>query len=166
MQNLPLQKNGRRTVDDMKCISYSVDQGYSFKLKATDNGAMDYVIAKSNAGGEGHEDIKLYQNIKLETGKEIKAANPLKIKVKAKTYKQKSLTKVASFNIGTTNAKGTVKYTPDTKAKNAGITVTAKGKVVIPKKCKADRYKITVRAAGGTNYKAGTRTVTIVVKAK
>ncbi|MBR3242223.1 MAG: hypothetical protein IKF90_05920 [Parasporobacterium sp.] len=41
--------------------------------------------------------------------------------------------------------------------------VTAKGVVTVPKKCKAGTYKITVKAAGNKNYKAGSKTVTIKV---
>lgn len=94
-----------------------------------------------------------------------KAANPLKL-IKAKaTYKQSVLKEAKkTFNIGAANARGKVTYTLDVKAKKSGIQVTAKGKVTVPKKCKAGTYKITVKAAGNTNFKAGSKTVTITIK--
>ena len=57
-------------------------------------------------------------------------------------------------------------FTLNAKAKDAGIKVTAKGKVVIPKKCKPGNYSIVVRAAGNNNYKAGAKSVKIKVTTK
>ena len=101
---------------------------------------------------------------KTVTIKITKAANPLKIKVASKTYKRAKLSKKKTFKIGATKAKGKVTYTRNKKAKKAKIKVTAKGKVTVPKKCKKGTYKITVMAKGNTNYKAGSKTVKIVVK--
>jgi uncharacterized membrane protein len=57
-----------------------------------------------------------------------------------------------------------VTYTALKKAKKAGIKVTKKGKVTIPKNCRKGTYKIKVRAAGNKNYKAKTLYTVITVK--
>lgn len=93
-----------------------------------------------------------------------KAANPLKVNVEKKTFRATALKKnKATFAIGAKKNSGKVTYTLNAAAKKAGIKVTDKGKVTVPKNCKAGTYKITVKAAGNKNYKAGKKTVTIVV---
>ena len=94
-----------------------------------------------------------------------KADNTLTIKKAKATYKASSLKKARkTFRIGAENARGTLTYTPNAKAKKAGITVTKKGLVTIPRGCRAGTYKITVKAAGNKNYRKSTKTVTIKVK--
>ena len=94
----------------------------------------------------------------------IQAKNPLTVSPTSKTYKQTALKSAASFTIKATKAQGKVTYTRDAKAKKAKIKVTSKGKVTIPKNCKKGTYRITVKAKGNKNYKAGTKTVTIRIK--
>lgn len=94
----------------------------------------------------------------------IKANNPLKIKVSKKTFKRNKLKKAKTFKIGVSKGKGKVTYTLDKKAKKAKIRVSAKGKVTIPKKCRKGTYKIIVKATGNRYFKAGKKTVKIVVK--
>ena len=100
---------------------------------------------------------------KIVTVKVTKAANPLTIKVANKTYKNAKLKKAATFTIGATKAQGKVTYTLNAAAKKVKIKVTTKGKVTVPKKCKKGTYKITVKAVGNKNYKAGVKTVKIVI---
>ena len=92
-----------------------------------------------------------------------KAKNPLTVKKKSVTYNRSSLTKAQSFSIGVSKKQGNVTFTPAVAAKKAGIKVTNKGKVTVPKKCKAGTYKIIVNADGNRNYKAGSKTVTVKV---
>ena len=53
--------------------------------------------------------------------------------------------------------------TPATMKADGKITVSSKGVVTVPKKCKAGTYTISVKAAGNDNYKPVTKTVTIKV---
>lgn len=95
-----------------------------------------------------------------------KAANPLTIKPVKKTFKRvdlKKTSKATTFKISTTNAKGKVTYKAGKAAANAKIKVSDKGVVSVPRLCKAGTYKIAVKAAGNTNYKAVTKIVTIKV---
>ncbi|MBR3241499.1 MAG: right-handed parallel beta-helix repeat-containing protein [Parasporobacterium sp.] len=93
-----------------------------------------------------------------------KQANPMKVKKTTYTFKYSDLKKAKSFNIDVTNAQGKVTFTLNTAAKKAGIKVTSKGKVTIPKNCKKGTYKITVKAAGNNKYKEASKTVSITVK--
>ena len=93
-----------------------------------------------------------------------KADNPLTVKVGSKTYKRSKLGKKKSFKIGAANAQGKVTYAISKNAKKAGIKVSKKGKVTVPKNCRKGTYKITVKAAGSKNYKEGIKTVTVKVK--
>ena len=123
---------------------------------------------------KGSSDGKLYQhgdtyNLKKNTTfvavwEKKKASNPLKIKVKTKTFKRAKLKKKKVFSIGVSKAQGKVKYILNAAAKKAKVTVNAKGKVTVPKKCKKGTYKITVKATGNKNYKTASKTVTIKVK--
>jgi len=93
-----------------------------------------------------------------------KAPNTLTVSKTSYAYKQSSLTSAKTFTIGTKNAIGTVTYTCDSKAKNAGIKVTSAGKVTIPKKCAKGTYTIAVKAAGDSTHSAKTVKVTITIK--
>ena len=100
---------------------------------------------------------------KKVTVKINKATNPLTIRVASRTYAYAKLKKTQVFIIGTSKAQGKVTYTLNAPAKKVKITVK-NGKVTVPKKCRKGTYKITVKAAGNKNYKAGTKIVTIRVK--
>ena len=90
--------------------------------------------------------------------------NPLQIKVPSKIFDHAKIKKAKTFNIGVSKAQGKVTYTLNVAAKSAKITVSKTGKVIIPKKCKAGIYKITVKAAGNSTYVEGIKTVTVKVK--
>lgn len=92
-----------------------------------------------------------------------KKSNPLKLKVSSKTYQQNKLKKAASFRIGA-SGKGKISYTLNAAAKSAKLKVSKSGAVTVPKKCKKGTFKITVRAAGNSSYKAATKVVKIQVK--
>lgn len=94
-----------------------------------------------------------------------KEENPLRLKVKYKTYKRKKeLKKARSFNIGVTNGEGDIDYILSPAAKMAKIKVSYNGKVRIPKNCKRGNYIIYVKAYGNDEYEAATKTVKIKVK--
>lgn len=90
-----------------------------------------------------------------------KAAQPMKVKISAKTCKASALkSKAATFSIGTSKAVGKVTYKTDSKY----VKVSSKGVVTVKKGTKKGTYKVTVKAAGNTNYKSGSKTVKITVK--
>lgn len=94
-----------------------------------------------------------------------KKENPMKVKISKKIYRKKQLKKgKKSFKIKVTKAKGKLSFIRNKAAKKAKIKVTKKGKVTIPKNCKAGVYKITVKAAGDKNYDVGKKIITITVK--
>jgi hypothetical protein len=132
-------------------------------------GADSYTVAYSDntEAGTAKAVVTLkgnYDGLKELSFTITKAENPLTIKTGKKTYKRSKLTKKRSFKIGAKNAQGKVTYTALKKAKKAGIKVTKKGKVTIPKNCKKGTYKIRVNAAGNKNYKAKNINVTVQVK--
>ena len=100
----------------------------------------------------------------LVTVRVIKVANTMKATVTQQTYLKKELKEPASFDIGVTEAKGKVTYTAAASAKAVGITVTSKGKVTVPAKCKRGHYRIRVKAAGNGSYRAKTIFVKVTVK--
>lgn len=105
-----------------------------------------------------------YSGSKTLTYKINKAKNPLVVKPTKRTFNKSALKTAKTFQITVSKAQGTVKYTASTYAKKAGITVTSSGKVTVPKNCKRGSYKIVVRAAGNSNYKAGSKAVVVTVK--
>lgn len=132
----------------------------------------DYTVSYSNNINAGTaamviKGIGAYTGQKTISFTITKAKNPLTLKVSKKTYSRKKnlKKKKKSFSIGAKNAQGAVTYTLSKKAKKAKISVSKKGKVIVPKKCKKGRYTITVKAKGNANYESAKKTVTIVVKA-
>ena len=101
-----------------------------------------------------------------------KAANPLYAKgrtatVKAKKVKKKAQTLLRSKVVTVSRQHGKITYVKVSGSKKLTIAKTT-GKVTVKKKTKKGTYRIRVRvtSAGTTNYKAGSRTVTITVKLK
>ena len=102
-----------------------------------------------------------------------KKANPMKVKAAAKTVKVKTLKKKALVvtPLRVTYAKGTVRYKVvggNAKSKKALALNTKTGKVTVKKKTKKGKYQIKVKvtAAGTTEVKALSKTVTVTVNAK
>jgi hypothetical protein len=83
-----------------------------------------------------------------------------KVSKKAQTYK--------ATQLFTFTKKGQGKITFAKSSGNKKITISKKGKLTIKKGTKKGTYsvKINVKAAGNTNYKAVTKTVTFTVKVK
>lgn len=99
------------------------------------------------------------------TVKTAKKANPLSVKgktVKVKKNKKTVIKKSRAFK--TKNAKG--KLTFKKSKGNKKITVAKSGKITVKKGLKKGTYKvkIKVKAAGNSEYKAATKTVTVKIK--
>ena len=99
-----------------------------------------------------------------------KKANPIKakgktVKVKYKKLKKKNLKLKRSAVITIKNAKGTLSFKK--KSGNKKIVIDKKtGKLTVKKGLKKGKYKVKIKvtAKGNTTYKAGTKTVTVIVK--
>ena len=132
------------------------------------NSATLEISIKLNAtGGDGQERTYVQTNrvYIFYSDSAEKQKNPMTLTVSKKTYSaKKDLKKKKTFNIGVKNAKGKVAYTLSKNAKKAKLSVTSKGKVTVPKKCKKGVYNIKVKAAGNDEYKSAQKTVTITVK--
>ena len=100
----------------------------------------------------------------------VKQKNPtIRTKVSSKTFTVSLLKKKSqSFTMGASvNSKGKLSYKKTSGS--SGISVNSKtGKITVKKGMKKGNYKIKVqiKAAAKGNYKAGTKTVTIIVKVK
>lgn len=101
---------------------------------------------------------------KINKAKNTMKASGKTVKIKAKTLKSKNkiIKKASAFTVS--KAKGTVKFKK--KSGNKKILVSSAGKITIKKGLKKGTYKIkvTVTAAGTTNYKKMSKTVTVVIK--
>lgn len=128
---------------------------------------LEISIKLNATGGDGQERTYVQTNrvYIFYSDSAEKQKNPMTLTVSKKTYSvKKDLKKKKTFNIGVKNAKGKVTYTLSKNAKKAKLSVTSKGKVTVPKKCKKGVYNIKVKAAGNDEYKSAQKTVTITVK--
>lgn len=87
------------------------------------------------------------------------------ITAKIKTYKAKALKKTKkTFKLeAETSGDGRLTYKV-TKGKSKYITISTNGKVTLKKGCKKGKYKITIKAAQTSNYKAAIKVITVIVK--
>ena len=95
-----------------------------------------------------------------------KAPQRITVKISGATYRAKKLKKVksgGSFLIGA-KAKTPLKYSVSKKARKAGVSVTAKGKVKVKRTCKKGTYTVNIKTSGNANYEPATRTITVKVK--
>ncbi len=115
-----------------------------------------------------------YAGQNTATFKIVKATNTLKVKqiaktlsTKASTVKKKAVTFKLSKYAKITKSNGTVTYSKTSG--NKKITVNAKtGLITVKKGLKKGSYKIKVKitAKGNTNYKSGSKTLTVTIKVK
>lgn len=115
-----------------------------------------------------------YSGQNTATFKIVKATNTLKVKqiaktlsTKASTVKKKAVTFKLSKYAKITKSIGTVTYSKTSG--NKKITVNAKtGLITVKKGLKKGSYKIKVKitAKGNTNYKSGSKTLTVTIKVK
>ncbi len=138
----------------------------------------DYTISYENNVNAGtatavFTGVGSYAGTKSVTFSINKASQPMKVsakktaKIKYSTLKKKAQTLKASKVMKITKYKGTLTY-KKTKG-NKRITVNQKtGKIKIAKKLKKGTYsvKIKVTASGNSNYKKGSKTVTVNIKVK
>lgn len=114
--------------------------------------------AKVTVTGKG-----LFTGTKTASFKIAKASAKITLKAASKTYKAKDVKKAAkSFKIG---AKAPTKITYSVSGNSKKVlSVTKSGKVTVKKGAKKGTYKVTVKAASSSKYKAATKTVKVVVK--
>jgi len=102
-----------------------------------------------------------------------KKANPLKVKVKSKIsnvkyskLKKRNQTISAKKVFTVSKAQGKVSYKK--AGGNAKIKINSRGKIIIKKGLKKGKYKIKVKikAAGNTEYKPASKTVTITIRVR
>lgn len=94
------------------------------------------------------------------TKKTVKKAQPMKVTPTAKTYKASALKKKAkSFTYKITKAQGRLTW-----SSNSRYVTLSGSKIKIKKGTPKGTYKITIRAAGNSKYKAGSKVITIRVK--
>lgn len=145
-------------------VSGLTAEDYTVTYKNNKKIGTAQVIIKGNAA-------RNFKGTITKTFKITKKTNTLKVKgrtasVKYKALKKKTQTIAASKAYAFTN-KGKGKLTYAKLSGNKKITVNKKtGKITVKKGLKKGTYKIKVRvkAAGGSYYKAGSRTVTVRVK--
>ena len=157
---------------DSYAEKFAKKHGFTFKvLGQVENEAEKCAAHTWDAGVITKKPTTNSTGIKTYTCKVCKETKTATIpKLKANTLAVKTTdnslvfaAKTRTFTIGVGEAQGKITYTLNTTAKKAKISVSAAGKVTVPKKCKKGTYRITVKAAGNRNYKAGSKVVTIKV---
>ena len=95
----------------------------------------------------------------------VKAKSPSPV-VKYTTLKKKNVAIAAKNAVTVSEAKGTVTYSKVSGPKK--ISVAKSGKITVTKGLAKGTYKVKIKviAAGGTNYKKGSKTITIKVIVK
>ena len=141
-------------------------------------GGTDYAVFFANNVNAGEASVAVtgaggYTGSATASFTIAKANNTLKVTAKSKRLKAKSLKKKAvkaKKLVVAKNAKGTVAYKNASKTKALKkFKVDAKaGTLTIPKALKKGTYKVKVKvtAAGNSNFKASTKTVTVKVIVK
>lgn len=142
------------------------------KTHKSDKGTVTKAATYTATGKKVYKCTDCKETIKTETlAKLSKKANTLTVKAKKPTVKFAKLKKknqtIEQKNAMTVSkAKGKVTYK---KADgNKKIAVAKNGKITVKKGLKKGTYKekIKVTAAGNTEYKAATKTVTVTIKVK
>ena len=132
----------------------------SGKIYVTKAAPVGTYTIKVKAAATSSGSYKASNEVKV-TVKVTKAANPMTVSPTSKTYKVSAVkAKAQTFTIKPSSAQGKVTYTSSSKK----VTVTSKGKVTVKKGTAKGTYKITVKAAGNSKYKAGSKVVKVVVK--
>jgi hypothetical protein len=131
--------------------------------------SSQYTVSYSNntKAGTAKVTIKAATNATYVSGNVTKtftitkAANTLTVSPTSKSLTVAKCKKQAqTFTIKVKNAKGTVSY----KSSKTKYVTVSKGKVTVKKGTPKGTYKVTVTAKGNSNYKSGSKKVTITVK--
>lgn len=134
----------------------------------------DYTVSYKNNTNAGTATVTItgkgnYKSTAKVTFTITKAANPLKVTTTAKTAKLATVkTKAVSVSTPSiSGAKGAITYAKASGSGYLSINKTT-GKVSVKKGTKAGTYtiKVMVTAAGNSNYKAGSKTVTVKITVK
>ena len=147
----------------VKVGAKTLKKGTDYTLKYANNKKAGKK-AKVTVTGKGN-----YRGTLTKSFTIAKAANPFTVKAKAVSLKA-SKVKVAkrvlkakqAFKV--TKAKGKLTYQKVSGTKK--VTVAKNGKVTVKKGCKAGTYRVKVKvtAAGGTNFKKGSKVVALKVR--
>jgi hypothetical protein len=172
---------------EIDTTSMKLKVGQSDKITPNDNTAVatvaDPKIASIKTGADGSVTVKGLKagtttvTFTLDKNGEVekatckvtvtKAANPMKVTAKNKTYKVKQLKKKAQSYKAITVSKNQGKVTYKVTKKNKRLTFK-NGKVTVKRKTKKGKYKITVqiKAAGNASYNPATvkKNITVTVK--
>ena len=169
------------TVNGLKSKTYTgkaITQKITVKYGAnTLKEGTDYTVKYSSNTKVGNATITLtgkgsYTGTKKVTFKITQADNPITVKAKTKTVKysdvkKKNVTVSKSDAMTVSKAQGTVTFAKSSG--NSKITIDKKtGKITVKKGLKKGTYKVKIKvsAAGNTNYKKGSKTVTVTIKVK
>lgn len=148
-------------------------------VKVTYNGKIllknkDYTLSFKNNKNVGTASIIItgkgsYTGTKTVTFKIVKAANTMTVKATAKTVKYTSLKKAKQTVSAITVKKAIGKVSYKKTSGKSLFTVNSKtGKITIKKGTAKGTYtvKVKVSAAGNSNYKSGSKTVTVKITIK
>lgn len=143
-----------------KTVQAKLDLGTAWLAKNAKNASKvnKDIALETKADGSTYATIKGSDYSKL--AKAVLTKQTVKVTPATKTVSSK---KTASFKIKATAA-GKVSFSVSKSAKAAGITVSKAGKVTVKKGAKKGTYKVSVKAAATSLYKAATKTVTVKVK--
>ncbi len=154
-----------------KAITPTVKVTYNGKILSKNK---DYTLSYKNNKEVGTAAITItgkgsYTGTKTVTFKIVKAANTMTVKATAKTVKYSQLKKAKQTVSAITVKKaiGKVSY-KKTSGKSFFTVNTKTGKITIKKGTKKGAYtiKVKVTAAGNSNYKSASKTVTVKIKVK
>ena len=155
-----------------KQTGVSAGTGYTIKGNTATNAGSYNAKVQPAANYEWTDGTAGEKTVKFTVAK---ANNTLKasgktVKLKAKSVKKKSKKIKASKAYKIKGAKGKVTYKAGKNSKKVKkrIKLSKNGDLTIKKKTKKGtyKYKVSVKAAGGSNYKTMTKNVTVTIKVK
>ena len=142
--------------------TYAETNGISFEATHTwDGGVVTKAPTTTDKGVRTYTCTSCQATKKKSIAKLLE--NSLSVANPTVEHKRITLKKATTFQIDAANAQGKLSFTASTDAKNAGIKVSSKGTVTIPKACKAGTYKVTVKAAGTEKVAPATKAVEIKI---
>lgn len=170
------------TVSGIKSKTYNAKaQTQTITVKdgsATLKSGTDYSVSYKNNKNAGTATVTItgkgnYTGSVNKTFKIAKAAQPMKVTANTKSFKAKTAKKAKvsiKKAITVKNNQGAISYTKVSKGTSKGLSITSKGVISVKKGTykKGSTLKINVKvtAKGNSNYKSGSKTVTVKIKVK
>ena len=145
--------------------TYYKDKACTQKTTSHKNAGIYYVKAVLKADNNYNSAVSSVAVLKIKKAANTITAKAKKTPLSANASKTTTIKAADAFVVK--KAKGTVTYKKTSG--NSKITVSSKGTVTVKKGLKKGStytVKVQVKAAGNSNYKAGTRTVTLKIKIK